>query len=405
MLESANGMADRLHGPGVVLTAIGLATLLMACGGSDETRVTTTASPAPENSRLPFLAAAGERLLLMWTETRDDGPPRVRLSAFDGRRWNEPTTLVEEADLFVNWADFPSLISLDEQRLAAHWLIRQRGHAYAYDVVLAGSEDGGSSWTALGRPHRDGSAAEHGFVSLTAEGDGRLGVVWLDGREMSGGGPMRLMYTRWNDGSFEDERVLDPDVCSCCQTSAASLGGDLLVAYRGHARGEIRDILLVRRVDGEWSKPRVVHADGWKIGACPVNGPALDARGEDVAVAWFTAASADPRVLVAFSSDGGRRFAPPLRLDGGDPIGRVDLEMLADGSVAVSWLEAGADGAELRVRRVSSTAPLGPASILDTTGKDRSSGFPRLEQFDGALWAAWTDDSRPPRVALSRIEF
>ena len=388
-----------------VLAALGLTTLLAACGGPDEPRVATAESPAPPGSRFPSIAAGSERLYLMWTEASEDSVPRVRLSAFDGRKWNDPTTVVEASELFVNWADFASLVAFDGERLAAHWLVRQRGGSFAYDVAVATSEDGGSSWSPAGRPHRDDSAAEHGFVSLTPEVEGRIGIVWLDGREMSGGGPMRLMYTRWNGVSFEEEEILDPDVCTCCQTSAVSADGDLLVAYRGHAVGEIRDILLVRRVDGEWSKPRVVHADGWKIGACPVNGPALDARGETVAVAWFTAASADRRVLVAFSSDGGRTFDPPIRLDGGDPLGRVDLAMFEDGSVAVSWLEAGTEGAEVRVRHVSSAQAAGPASILGTTGKDRSSGFPRLERFEGALWATWTDDSRPPRVALARIDF
>ena len=32
-----------------------------------------------------------------------------------------------------------------------------------------------------------------------------------------------------------------------------------------------------------------VYNDGWKIAACPVNGPAVAANGKRVALAWFTA--------------------------------------------------------------------------------------------------------------------
>jgi hypothetical protein len=35
----------------------------------------------------------------------------------------------------------------------------------------------------------------------------------------------------------------------------------------------------VRQVKGGWTRPRVVHADGWKIDACPVNGPAAASDG------------------------------------------------------------------------------------------------------------------------------
>jgi hypothetical protein len=36
--------------------------------------------------------------------------------------------------------------------------------------------------------------------------------------------------------------------------------------------------------------PRLVHADNWTMPACPVNGPAVAARGNDVVVGWYTAA-------------------------------------------------------------------------------------------------------------------
>lgn len=43
--------------------------------------------------------------------------------------------------------------------------------------------------------------------------------------------------------------------------------------------------------------------------ACPVNGPALSARGKQVAIAWFNAKDDRPKSFVALSSDSGRSFA------------------------------------------------------------------------------------------------
>ena len=49
--------------------------------------------------------------------------------------------------------------------------------------------------------------------------------------------------------------------------------------YRDRTEAEIRDIAIVRLVDGIWSDPALVSADGWEIAGCPVNGPAIDSAG------------------------------------------------------------------------------------------------------------------------------
>ena len=111
------------------------------------------------------------------------------------------------------------------------------------------------------------------------------------------------------------EMPIDLRVCECCPTSAAVTADGPIVAYRNRSDDETRDIYVSRLENGAWTEPRAVHADGWKINACPVNGPMLSARGRDVAIAWFTARDDQPRTFVAFSQDAGRTFGAPIRLD------------------------------------------------------------------------------------------
>lgn len=158
---------------------------------------------------------------------------------------------------------------------------------------------------------------------------------------------------------------------------------------------------------GSWTEGTVVHDDGWETGACPVNGPAVAAQGQDVAVAWFTAAEGVPRVKVAFSDDGARRFSDPIVVDGGSPAGRVDLLMLESGSVLVSWLErTGGEGAEVRLRTVRPSGAVGESVSAGLASAERAGGFPRIvETPDGAVLLAWTDvTDLEPRVRLTRIE-
>jgi hypothetical protein len=180
-----------------------------------------------------------------------------------------------------------------------------------------------------------------------------------------------------------------------------------VVVYRDRTEEEIRDIYITRFEDGAWTEGRPVHADGWKIPACPVNGPAVATRDDDVAVAWFSAPDDVPAVHVAFSTDGGRRFGPAIRVDDGQPAGRVDVMMLGDGAALVSWLErTGGDRADVRLRRIGPDGAASEASTLTGSSAERASGFPRMISApDGGVLVAWTDVADDePRVRVRRLE-
>jgi hypothetical protein len=164
---------------------------------------------------------------------------------------------------------------------------------------------------------------------------------------------------------------------------------------------------MTRLVSGEWTEGRAVHADGWETGACPVNGPSVAARGDDVVVAWFTAAGGVPRVNVAFSGNAGRSFGEPVGVDSGDPAGRVDVLLLEDGAALVTWLErTGGEFAEVRMRHVSQGGRLGDPVSVRSSSSGRASGFPRMvEMPEGRVLLAWTDAERTlPQVRLAVVE-
>jgi len=388
--------------------------LVMACGNVRDTGegadvVTSLRSPTGPGAGEPFLAAARDgRVYLSWLEPVDSAHA-LKFAAYDGTSWSEPRTIRIDRDFFVNWADFPSIRELGDGRLAAHWLQKTGSGTYAYGVRVTQSTDGGATWTEPVIPHRDSSDTEHGFVTLWREGDG-MGAVWLDGRRYNQEGhsptnEMMLVSTTISaDGQLGTETRLDERVCDCCQTAVAITSRGPVIAYRDRTADEIRDIYVVRRVDDRWTSPVPVHADGWKIAACPVNGPAIAASDDRVAVAWFTAASDSGRVNLAFSSDAGASFAAPARVDDGRPAGRVDVALLRDGSALVSWIErTGGDTAAVRVRRVSADGKPEPAITIATSSAARASGFPRmLLRGDDAIFA-WTEPGKPSAIRLAKL--
>ena len=373
-------------------------------------KFTTVPSPAGSQSGEPFLATdASGAVHMTWIQRTGDSTHAVRYARLDGDTWTAPATVIERKDLFVNWADFPSVIATPSGRLLVHWLQRSSNGKYAYDVRIAQSADRGNTWSESSILHSDRSPSEHGFVALwNAPGDS-VGGAWLDGRFTKGGeggsGAMSLQSTAAApNGTVGTENPVDLRTCDCCQVSATVTPSGPVIAYRDRTDAEIRDIAVARHVDGKWTTPTIVHEDGWHIEACPVNGPALASRGDTVAIAWFTGAQDTARVRVAFSTDGGQRFAPPVRVDGGTPAGRVGIALDDNGDAVVSWLErVPPEDAEVRVRRVSRSGVMGEPFTISRTKAARASGFPRIVRLGDTLVAAWTVPGDSARVMVGRM--
>ena len=252
---------------------------------------------------------------------------------------------------------------------------------------------------------------EHGFVSLIPVADGRVGAVWLDGRNLKDvknddehsalKESMTLRYAAIDaEGRLSDEAQLDDRVCECCQTSTALTGNGVIVGYRDRSTTEVRDISVIRSAaNAGWSPPQTVHPDNWQISACPVNGPAIVAEGNRVAIAWFTEAGGQPQVNIAFSNDSGATFGDRIKVDDGNTVGRVDALLLPDGSALVCWLAGTVESGEIKVRRIQPNGTVGPVAAISKTDISRSSGFPRMARLQDEVVFAWTEFGKPSTCA------
>jgi hypothetical protein len=399
-------------------TAAIAAALLAGCGGrsgSDTAlEIIGVASPAAPGSMSPHLAVtpAGEAVM-SWLEPASSGAHAVKYSILQADTWSAPALVAEDRGWFVNWADFPSVVPITAQQWAAHWLVKQPGGTYSYNIALSTSGDGGASWGAPLTPHTDNTPTEHGFVTMFPWSGG-IGAVWLDGRNTtpdSGNeqtiderekyaGGMTLRFARFGyDGEILDDGEIDNLVCDCCQTDAAVSAAGPVVAYRDRTTEEIRDISVARYVEGGWTKPVTISDDQWRIPACPVNGPVIAADGERVVVAWFGAANRKRRVKLAWSLDAGQTFSTPVIVDEGSISGRVDIALLAGGPAVVSWLVKSDNGAsQLRTRRVPVSGDAGPVEVVAEGTYSRSAGFPQMVKANNRLVFAWPEPGEPRQV-------
>jgi hypothetical protein len=361
-------------------------------------------SPAGANSSEPQFTAQGDRVILSWVEL-NGARAALKFAERTSSGWSSAQTAASGTHFFINSFDVPSVHALADGTLAAHWEERlgTDEDSDASKVMLSWSRDQGRTWSAPVSPHHDGTQTEHGFVSLFQAPGAGLGLVWIDGRATNPeteSGDMSLRSSVFDAaGKQLRETVVAPRVCECCSTSAAETSDGVIVAFRNRSAAEVRDIYVTRFAEGRWSPPAIVHADGWMIDACPINGPAIAARGRDVAVAWFMAKGDEGRAFVAFSHDAGRTFAAPVRVDDAGSFGRLGVQLLDDGSAAVMWIEKASPRTQMRARIVSTTGTRSTAvAIADTEG----SRYPRMLRYHDELLFSWTDTDKGSQVRTAR---
>lgn len=387
-----------------------------ATGKSGEIRVWPLL--AEQGAAQPDLAVAPDgRILISWMSVRQGRDNALQFAAFgtDGRWQSTPKTIAVGEALLSNWADTPHILATPDGALWVTWLQKTSVEFREYDLQVSRSGNRGFNWSPPATVNRD-QGGEHGFASLWPASQATLGIAWLNpanksadantagaskAGEHDGHGSGMSLLTATYDGGLQRtvETTLDAITCECCQTDVAMAAAGPVVVYRDRDENDVRDIAAVRYDGKAWSEPVRVHADQWKMPACPVNGPAAAADGNDVAVAWYTAANGEPTLQLSLSRDGGASFGAPVAVDRGAAVlGRVDVAYGHDGAWVAWWREEGA-GQSLWLARYTPDLHRELERKRLTTMGGKAAGLPRLALRQDALYAVWTEaDTGLPRL-------
>lgn len=362
-----------------------------------------------ENCQSPNLhLQADGRLLVSYVKVENDSTDQLIMHRYSNDTISDPVLVATGSNWFVNWADIPSVVSMDKlgSKVMAHWLQMSAEGTYDYDVVCAISTDGIRTFDEPFVLHDDGIAAEHGFATMISDENGAF-VTWLDGRntrtpitdvasdqsvdhEEDGHGhggtlPMTLRAS-WIDTKGEkiNDLEIDSSVCDCCQTDAVMTDSGPVVLYRDRSEDEIRDISIAKFANGKWASQKV-HNDNWRIAGCPVNGPAVAYENGLLAVAWYTEMNGAPKVYLSTSINDGDTFGEPILIDGDKPFGRVDLSITEEKQIIVTWVCANEEKSFIKASIIKDGLVVTNALTLTETSSSRSSGFPIIELVDKHL--------------------
>jgi hypothetical protein len=340
-----------------------------------------------------------------WSLTQDGSPilswlesDELRYSIRKGAQWSAPRTIAAHRHFFHHPAELPEVITLPGGSFLAHWIEAPKTESEAEFIFVSASRDG-IKWTSPVMAHHDHSDVEHGLASMAANSDKDASIFWL--QSLAGPDkPTSLMRTVVGaDGNEVKEEVLAADVCECCPTAVARTTRGLLVAYRGHTKDDIRDIAVTRLESGRWTSPKIVFPDKWQVDACPVNAASVAAKGEKVAISWYTASGDKPRVELSLSMDSGATFSKATVISTGQAYGYTNIAIDDAGGAYVSWLERGGDGARVLARHISADGTAGPV-VQVAAGTRKSLGYPRIVRAGNETWIAWNTDSKVQTAKL-----
>jgi BNR repeat-like domain len=380
---------------GILLLAAAVSCNRSKHSSEEDFSLELSSNPAAPGSIAPNMTQGqGGEVVLSWIEPAQ-GRLALRFARRGERGWSATQTIVARPN-FGKYAEAPPWVSmLPNGALIAVWTeeIEGKGRWPGNYLFVATSGDQGKTWSKPVVVHSDRSNSEHSFASLAVLDASHADIVWLDARDYESKHKYRLMSAVISStGSVADEETLDDDVCTCCPTAMVGIAGGLLAAYRDHTSQEIRDIYSIRRQSDHWEPSHAIHKDGWHINACPVNGPALAARGNNVVAAWYTGAEQGGVLRVAFSRDDGATFENPATIEssGNDdrPVGRPTLTLLPSGEALVAWIRRQKDQAEL-VAALARPTDNRIHPLLIASGSAPSLGYPRMQQLGSSMFLSW----------------
>ncbi len=376
------------------------------------------------------IAASGSLVTAAWSAADASGATDiyVAVSRDAGATFSAPVRANDAAGAARVSGEQPPRVSLvaakaGDPAIAVVWTAKGE---HGTRLLMARSSDGGRSFSRAAPVPGSDAAGNRGWEALTTSPTGVMSAVWLDHRGLaapevdvvsmhhasgahakSDGVPTAQrskLYFASLDASVPP-RAITGGVCYCCKTALVSAAdGSLYAAWRQVYPGNIRDIAFSASRDGgrTFAPPVRVSEDKWVLEGCPDDGPAM-AVGRDgaVHVVWPTLVTEGGEQTIALfyaSSKDGRTFTPRMRVPAEGMPHHPQIAIDEGMRVVLAWDEMAGGSRRAVAARVTGERPgrLGVArTVLD---QGRVGLYPALAATRAGVVAAWTSGVAPDAV-------
>ncbi|HVX05939.1 MAG TPA: sialidase family protein [Rhodanobacteraceae bacterium] len=332
----------------------------------------------------------------LWLVTAKDGHVRVQHSDDFGKTFSAPVEVNAIAErIYDEGENRPKIAFASKGQIYVSWS-QPLAMPYSGYVRFARSLDGGKHFSAPITVNHDLAKITHRFDALAVAGNGDVVIAWIDGRDEVASKAAgkdylgKAIYYTWSrDGgeTFAPDHKLMDHSCECCRIALATQpGGNVAAFFRGVYGDNIRDhAFAVLRTDGTADHPERATFSGWRIAACPHQGPGLAIGSNGVRHGVWYEASHGPAIWYG-QLDPGHPPRHLLKL-GGPGAGHADVAVHGR-SVWVAWNQVSAQGWRLMLRASHDDGDTfaAPHVIAESTDAVYS---PQLLVYQGRAYVAW----------------
>jgi hypothetical protein len=418
------------------MTRVAFAAVLSAAwlGGAAAPEHTVLAVAGRSNGN-PSIAAAGAFVAVSWVASGEGARADVYMaaSADAGQTFASPVLVSGSAGADVSGEQPPRVVlSPQPGRAPAVAIVWTSKGAAGTRLLSVRSDDGGRRFSTPSPVAGSDAPGNRGWESVAVTPAGDAFAIWLDHRELAPAG-RSMNHAEHQDGARAEDgavraqrsklwfgavggndavrdvaaRPVAAGVCYCCKTALAATDGRFYAAWRHVYPGNVRDIAFTMSDDGgrTFAPPVRVSDDDWVLDGCPENGPSVAVdRTNTIHVVWATLvqgdAGAEPsmKLFYAMSRDG-KSFTTRQPLPTNDAPRHPQLAAEPSGHIAVVWDEQ-AEGVRRIVAARGATDGTSVRFTRDVITEDRGT-YPAIAPLaDGAL-IAWT--SGPVERSVLRI--
>jgi len=416
--------------------------LVSVVSGFSRTVIGAGSSPtalaiAGRSNATPSIAANGNTVVVAWSATLPTGGAAdvfAAVSRDGGRTFGAPSRVNDvDGDARVN-GEQPPRVALRESAITVVWTTKG---ANGTRLVQASSADGGRTFTKAQPVPGADAAGNRGWENIAAgtaaAASGRTLAVWLDHRELAqqdgqvaashhehmntagsaaAGKPDGVamaqkskLYIASLDGAVAPHAITG-GVCYCCKTAIAiGADGAVYTAWRHVYPGNIRDIAFAASRDGgrTFAPPVRVSEDKWVLEGCPDDGPAMALSGDGrIHIVWPTLVKEGEEDTIALFysvSRDGKSFAPRQRIPAEGMPHHPQIAIGRDGTPMLAWDES-ASGMRRAVAAPVTTDGAGAARLARVVLGDRAV-YPVIAAAADAAVVAWTASA--PGGSLVRV--
>ena len=336
------------------------------------------------------------RLWIARTEPAESGNSYVVLERSDDRgvTWQAAVRVTARAEpVSADGENRPKLAFGPRDEMYVSWT-SPTSEKFTGDIRFARSLDGGARWSTPAVVHHDRKLITHRFESMLVDGAGRIWVAWIDRRDQNlaqaaareySGAAIYYAYSDDRGASWRGDFKLADHSCECCRIALAlDANGRATALWRHVFPPNERDhAIAVLQPEGRKVVIERATVDGWKVDACPHQGPSLSITADGIRHAvWFNLVNGEGR---AFYGRLGSRAPEGVQAL---PVGASHADVATSGStVAVAWKRF--DGSVTRVESWLSQDGGKSFAAGPTLATDGDSDQPRVVNDGGGILIVW----------------